>query len=125
MKPDPTDKFRLINIIGIDGAGKTTLAKRLAKHLSQDGNRVRYVYCQYFAKLLFPIKWLAKKTVMRRSVLPVCCDGRCAEQSCSSGFQCMSDTRKHRPVRQRWALFQPAPLTTLDERFCCDHAWIW
>lgn len=67
MKSNIYIKFRLINIIGIDGAGKTTLAKGLAKHLAKNDNAVRYVYCQYFAKLLFPIKYLAKLTIMRRT----------------------------------------------------------
>lgn len=59
--------FKLINIIGIDGAGKTTLAKSLAKKLYQLDTRVRYRYCQYFAKLLYPIKYLAKISIMRKT----------------------------------------------------------
>ena len=60
-------KFKLINIIGIDGAGKTTLAKALAADLQQQDPRVRYRYCQYFAKLLYPIKMAAKLSVMRKT----------------------------------------------------------
>jgi len=59
--------FKLINIIGIDGAGKTTLAKALAAELQQQDTRVRYRYCQYFAKLLYPIKMAARLSVMRKT----------------------------------------------------------
>lgn len=55
----------LINIIGIDGAGKTTLARQLAMALQQDDQSIRYKYCQYFPKLLYPLKLLAKVTLMR------------------------------------------------------------
>jgi len=60
-------KFKLINIIGIDGAGKTTLAKSLAADLQIQDSSVRYQYCQYFAKLLYPFKILAKFSVMRKT----------------------------------------------------------
>jgi thymidylate kinase len=60
-------KFKLINIIGIDGSGKTTLAKSLADDLKTTDKRVHYRYCQYFAKLLYPIKLLAKLSVMRKT----------------------------------------------------------
>lgn len=60
-------RLKLINIIGIDGAGKTTLAKGLAHKLKKQDPNIRYAYCQYFAKLLYPIKLLAKLTVMRRT----------------------------------------------------------
>lgn len=61
------DKFRLINIIGIDGAGKTTLAKNLADSLSDQDKKVSYCYCQYFAKLLYPVKMMAKLSFMRNT----------------------------------------------------------
>lgn len=60
-------QFKLINIIGIDGAGKTTLAKSLAADLQIQDSRIRYQYCQYFAKLLYPLKMLAKLSVMRKT----------------------------------------------------------
>lgn len=59
--------FKIINIIGIDGAGKTTLAKSLEKDLSLNDPNIQYRYCQYFAKLLLPVKLLAKYTVMRKT----------------------------------------------------------
>ena len=60
-------EFRLINIIGIDGAGKTTLAKSLARELQGKGLSVNYKYCQYFAKLLYPVKLIAKLSIMRKT----------------------------------------------------------
>lgn len=59
--------FRLINIIGIDGAGKTTLAKSLVADLQSHDPKVQYKYCQYFAKLLYPVKLAARLSVMRRT----------------------------------------------------------
>jgi len=61
------NKFKLINIIGIDGAGKTTLAKAFATEMQRQDSNVRYRYCQYFAKLLYPVKILAKSSVMRKT----------------------------------------------------------
>lgn len=61
------NKFKLINIIGIDGAGKTALAKALAKDLQKQDATVRYRYCQYFAKLLYPLKKFARLSVMRKT----------------------------------------------------------
>lgn len=58
MKPRACHK--LINIIGIDGAGKTTLAKGMAKDLAKTDPRMSYVYAQYFAKLLWPFKKAAQ-----------------------------------------------------------------
>ncbi len=67
MMQNRKDIFRLINVIGIDGAGKTTLAKQLAETLKKENSAVRYAYCQYFAKLLYPIKLVARWTVMRHT----------------------------------------------------------
>ena len=60
-------RLKLINIIGIDGAGKTTLARGLSLALQKKDRTFRYAYCQYFAWLLYPIKRLAKLTVMRHT----------------------------------------------------------
>lgn len=59
--------FKLINIIGVDGAGKTTVAKNLAADLQRHDSKIKYKYCQYFAKLLFPVKYIAKISVMRKT----------------------------------------------------------
>jgi dTMP kinase len=67
MTGEETNKFRLVNIIGIDGAGKTTLAKALTKELQRQNHYIRYKYCQYFPKLLYPIKFLVKHSVMRKT----------------------------------------------------------
>ena len=61
------EKLRLINIIGIDGAGKTTLAKSLASDLKNFDKKFLYRYCQYFAILLYPVKVFAKLSVMRKT----------------------------------------------------------
>jgi glycosyltransferase involved in cell wall biosynthesis len=67
MKTGSTNTFQLINIIGIDGAGKTTLAKGLAEQLAKKDPKVEYRYCQYFAKLLYPVKLIARLFVMRKT----------------------------------------------------------
>lgn len=67
MKTSGQPNLRLINVIGIDGAGKTTLARNLAKEMRKSGKAAQYRYCQYFAKLLYPVKLLAKFSVMRRT----------------------------------------------------------
>jgi len=60
-------KNKIVNIVGIDGSGKSTLGKGIADSLSKDGIKVQLIYCQYFAKLLYPIKRLAKHTVMKKT----------------------------------------------------------
>ena len=67
MKTGNINTFRLINIIGIDGAGKTTLALGLAGNLAKKDKKIEYRYCQYFAKLLYPVKLIAKLFVMRKT----------------------------------------------------------
>lgn len=64
---DKKVNFKLVNIVGIDGAGKTTLAMALASQLQRHDSKVQYKYCQYFAKLLYPAKLLAKVSVMRKT----------------------------------------------------------
>lgn len=61
------DNFKLINIVGIDGAGKTTLARSLTAYFQKKGVRFQYQYCQYFAKFLLPLKLAARYTIMRKT----------------------------------------------------------
>ncbi len=63
----PGNNFKLINILGIDGAGKTTLACNLTSYFQKGDISVQYKYCQYFAKLLLPLKLIVKYTVMRKT----------------------------------------------------------
>ena len=59
------DKKNIVNIIGIDGSGKTTLANALLKHFTQKGIKIQLIYCQYFAWLLYPIRKNARQKVMK------------------------------------------------------------
>ena len=59
--------FKIINIIGVDGSGKTTLAKAIAQDYQKIDSNVCYKYCQYFAILLYPFKKLAKISLMRKT----------------------------------------------------------
>ncbi len=59
--------MKLINIIGIDGAGKTSLALNIVKILKLRNIPYEYKYCQYFAKLLYPLKVIAKLTIMKKT----------------------------------------------------------
>ena len=58
---------KIINIAGIDGSGKSTLAQCLTKELLDRGVDCGYVYCQFFAKLLYPFKLIAKRSVMKET----------------------------------------------------------
>ena len=59
--------FKLINIIGIDGAGKTTLAFKIEEYFNKNNKKLTYRYCQYIPKLLLPLKLFAKFTVMNNT----------------------------------------------------------
>lgn len=59
--------FKIINIIGVDGSGKTTLAKAIAQDFQKHDGNVCYKYCQYVAILLYPFKKLAKISLMRKT----------------------------------------------------------
>ena len=53
---------KIINLIGVDGSGKTTLSKMLLKQCIDNGLYSKYFYFQYIPKLLIPLKILAKLT---------------------------------------------------------------
>ncbi|MFX0140965.1 MAG: hypothetical protein ACFFDN_45420 [Candidatus Hodarchaeota archaeon] len=51
---------KLIYIIGVDGSGKTTLAKGLVSHFNKKGFNLCYLYARHFPILLFPFKIISK-----------------------------------------------------------------
>lgn len=57
--------MRLVHLLGVDGAGKTTAALAAEARLQAAGRPVRRVYGAYRAVLLKPAKVLARWTVMR------------------------------------------------------------
>lgn len=58
-------RCQFINIIGIDGSGKTTLCKALARELSKKNQTFYYVHSYHKPFLLKPFKILAKAVFMR------------------------------------------------------------
>lgn len=56
---------RFVCIIGIDGAGKTTLAKRLAGALQGEGKPARYVYAKYMPIFMRPVIWAGNRVILR------------------------------------------------------------
>jgi thymidylate kinase len=57
----------LCHIFGIDGSGKTTFARTCVEELQRQGHAAAYVYAQHEPRLLAPIKWLARRTVIRHA----------------------------------------------------------
>lgn len=57
--------MKIIYILGTDGAGKTTLATRLARELESQG--WDYLYCQAMPRLVWPFRWLAGKIFLKRA----------------------------------------------------------
>lgn len=55
----------LVTFAGIDGSGKTTLAKNLAKWLSRNGLECRYTYCGLVPVLLRPIIFIGQTLFLR------------------------------------------------------------
>lgn len=58
-------KSMFICIIGIDGSGKTTLAKRIMSRLAERGVHVRYMWGGYECIFLRPLIVLGKKIFLR------------------------------------------------------------
>jgi thymidylate kinase len=58
--------MNIIYILGTDGAGKTTAARRLAE-LTFGGHRARYIYCQHRPLVLWLMKLPARLLFMRRA----------------------------------------------------------
>lgn len=56
-----------ICIIGIDGSGKTTLAKEISESYSKKGILLSYVYNRYLPLLMKPIILFGKKTVLKKN----------------------------------------------------------
>ena len=57
--------MKLIYILGIDGSGKTTLAKNLVRRLNSKDYSFHYCYAQHIPFLLKPFKLFAKKSLLK------------------------------------------------------------
>jgi len=56
---------RLICLIGVDGSGKTTLAKTFEKEANKIGLKYRYVWGNAQPIFIRPLRWLAHLTLLR------------------------------------------------------------
>lgn len=61
MKRSPTSPYKFINVVGIDGSGKTTLCKGLLPHIPP----AKYVHAYHEPLFLKPIKKIAQFIFMR------------------------------------------------------------
>lgn len=57
----------LICFIGIDGSGKTTLAKELVRNLNNNGKKFRYVYARFEPLILKPFMIIARKLILNNN----------------------------------------------------------
>ena len=62
----PRKKPVMICLVGIDGAGKTSLAQLVAKTFPEKGVPIRYVYGGLQAYLLRPVKLITAKILLRK-----------------------------------------------------------
>lgn len=53
----------LVTITGIDGAGKSTLAKRVVRKLEANGHSATYVYGRYLPRLAYPLMEFGRRTL--------------------------------------------------------------
>jgi len=60
---------KLITITGIDGAGKSTLAKNVCDELRDQGFSATYVYGRFLPVLSYPVMELGRRTVLANSDL--------------------------------------------------------
>jgi thymidylate kinase len=58
-------KMQIVYLVGIDGSGKTTLAKSLVSALNQSGTHARYFYGQHQPLFFRVLRWMARKTALR------------------------------------------------------------
>lgn len=57
----------IIYLLGIDGSGKTTLVQRLTSHYRSEGIKATYFYARHFPLLLKPLKFLGRKTALKKT----------------------------------------------------------
>lgn len=59
--------MKIIYLAGIDGSGKTTLAKNLEATFQNTNDSVRYFYARHFPLLMKPLKFVARITFLRKT----------------------------------------------------------
>jgi thymidylate kinase len=87
--------MKIIYIAGIDGSGKTTLAKNLETRLQKTDSRARYFYARHFPIFMKPLKLLARATLLGKTSEFGNYEGYIAEKK--------SQGRKHRWLARVYA----------------------
>jgi thymidylate kinase len=87
--------MKIIYIAGIDGSGKTTLARILETTLQNKDSRARYFYARHFPILVKPLKLLARGMLL----------GKTSEFGNYEGYiaKKKSQSRKHRWLARAYA----------------------
>lgn len=57
----------LVTITGIDGAGKSTLAREVVHDLEQQGYSATYIYGRYLPRLAYPVMEIGRRTLFSNS----------------------------------------------------------